>query len=404
MGSNSHDYLSNVAPKRARGDTDRRREHDKVTTLTGAGIPRERVEGANPLRVAWLSPLMRPLARVQAEALRARGIDVLLVTTDRHPESDARRDYEMVLDLRFRTASTWLAAWRRIREHRPDVVIAERVRDPRWIALAGRTPRIQLVHDERRDEGGPRRRDFAQAMFDRWASRSAATVTYSNYAAIAVAIRRDVAGTPVNVLPLCSDLDPALVSPFAGPQERHDFVVAGQLGSQKNIDVVLEAWQRHVDGGSWRGDELLLIGNGPLVIRTLPAYVRWRPGNYRYQDVVSTLAAAKGSVAHYRVASQSGVQMLSMHLGVMPIVSPVGGLPEYQPPVFPPIAVDDVAGLTAAFDELADPLTATLRGAAAARHYADSFAVDRAADGLSMVLSDVGRRMREESLWASGAK
>jgi glycosyltransferase involved in cell wall biosynthesis len=398
MGSNSYDYLSNFAPRGDRGGTDRWREHDKVTTMTGAGIPRDLVEGADSLRVVWLSPLMRPLARVQAEALRARGIDVLLVTTDRHPESDARRDYEMVLDLSFRTASTWLAAWRRIREHRPDIVIAERVRDPRWIALAGRTPRIQLVHDERRDEGGRRRRAFVRAMFDRWASRSAATVTYSNYAAIAVAIRRDVAGTPVNVLPLCSDLDPALVPPFAGPGERHDFVVAGQLGSQKNIDVVLEAWQRHVDGGSWRGDELLLIGNGPLVIRTLPAYVRWRPGNYRYADVVSTLAAAKGSVAHYRVASQSGVQMLSMHLGVMPIVSPVGGLPEYQPPVFPPIAVDDVAGLTAAFDELSDPLTATLRGAAAARHYADSFAVDHAADGLSMVLTDVGRRIGKASV------
>jgi glycosyltransferase involved in cell wall biosynthesis len=391
---NSHDYLSNAAPTGDRGGPDRSRKHDKVTTLTNASIPRDFTDSANPLRVVWLSPLMRPLARVQAEALRARGMDVLLVTTDRHPESDTRRDYEMVLDLSFRTASTWLAAWRRIREHRPDVVIAERVRDPRWIALAGRTPRIQVVHDERRDEGSRRRRAYARAMFDRWGSRSAATVTYSNYAAIAVAIRRDVAGTPVNVLPLCSDLDPALVPPFVGPDERHDFVVAGQLGSQKNIDVVLEAWQRHVDGGSWRGDELLLIGNGPLVIRTLPAYVRWRPGNYRYADVVSTMAAAKGSVAHYRGASQSGVQMLSMHLGVMPIVSPVGGLPEYQPPVFPPIAVDNVAGLTAAFDELSDPLTATLRGAAAARHYADWFAVDHAVDGLWNVLTAVGHRIR----------
>jgi glycosyltransferase involved in cell wall biosynthesis len=398
MGVNSHDYLSNGAPTGDRGGPDRSRKHDKVTTLTNASIPRDSTEGANPLRVVWLSPLMRPLARVQAEALRARGMDVLLVTTDRHPESDTRRDYEMVLDLSFRTASTWLAAWRRIREHRPDVVIAERVRDPRWIALAGRTPRIQVVHDERRDEGSRRRRAYARAMFDRWGSRSAATVTYSNYAAIAVAIRRDVAGTPVNVLPLCSDLDPALVPPFVGPDERHDFVVAGQLGSQKNIDVVLEAWQRHVDGGSWRGDELLLIGNGPLVIRTLPAYVRWRPGNYRYADVVSTMAAAKGSVAHYRGASQSGVQMLSMHLGVMPIVSPVGGLPEYQPPVFPPIAVDNVAGLTAAFDELSDPLTATLRGAAAARHYADWFAVDHAVDGLWNVLNAVGHRIRNASV------
>lgn len=135
---------------------------------------------------------------------------------------------------------------------------------------------------------------------------------------------------------------------------------------------------------------MLLIGNGPLVIRTLPAYVRWRPGNYRYADVVSTLAAAKGSVALYRGASQSGVQMLSMHLGVMPIVSSVGGLPEYQPPVLPPVGVDDAAGLAAAFDELSDPLTATLRGAAAARHYADSFAVDHAADGLFSVLTEVG--------------
>ena len=166
----------------------------------------------------------------------------------------------------------------------------------------------------------------------------------------------------VNVVPLCSDLDPALVPPFVGPDGRHDFVVAGRLGSHKNIDVVLEAWQRHVDGDSWRGDELLLIGDGPLTIRTLPAYVRWRPGSYRYADVVTTLAAAKGSVAHYRSASQSGVQVLSMQLGVMPIVSPVGGLPEYQPPGFPPVGVDDVAGLTAAFDDLSDPLTATLRG------------------------------------------
>src|ERR1700729_2036270 len=192
MGPNSHAYLSNVAPRGDRGGTDPSREHDKVTTLTGAGIPRDLLEGANPLRVVWLSPLMRPLARVQAEALRARGVDVLLVTTDRHPESDTARDYEMVLDQQFRTLSSWLAARRRIRDFRPDVVITEQVRDPR-------------------DEGSGQRRALLRALFDRWGSRSAATVTYSNYAAIAVAVRRDVAGTPVNVLPLCSDLDPALV-------------------------------------------------------------------------------------------------------------------------------------------------------------------------------------------------
>jgi glycosyltransferase involved in cell wall biosynthesis len=366
-----------------------------VTAMTGASIPRDYRGSANAPRVLWLSPLMRPLARVHAEELRGRGIDVLLVTTDQHPESDTAREYELVLDPRFRTASTWpatLAAQRRIREHRPDIVIAESVRDPRWIALAGRAPRIQLVHDERRDDGR-HRQVLARTAFAGWGARSAATVTYSNYAAIVVASRRDVAGTQVHVVPLCSDLDPTLVPAFVGPEERRDFVLAGRLNSHKNIDVVLEAWRRHVDGDKWRGDELLLIGDGPLTIRSLPAYVRWRPGTYRYADVATTLAAAKGSVTHYRSASQSGVQVLSMQLGVMPIVSPAGGLPEYQPPGFPPVGVDDVAGLAAAFDDLSDPLTATLRGGAAARHYVDNFAVDRAVDGLFEVLTGVCHRI-----------
>src|SRR5271166_4492270 len=286
--------------------------------MAKASIPVDHRGGTNALRVLWLSPLMRPLARVQAEGLRGRGIDVLLVTTDQHPESDTARDYELVLDPRFRMASTWpaaLAAQRRIREYRPDIVIAESVRDPRWIALAGRAPRVQLVHDERRDDGR-HRQVLARTAFDKWGVRSAATVTYSNYAAIAVATRRDVASTSVHVVPLCSDLDPELVPPFVGPDGRRDFVVAGRLNAHKNahknIDIVLEAWQRHVDGDKWRGDELLLIGDGPLTIRTLPAYVRWRTGSYHYADVVTTLAAAKGSVTHYRSASQSGVQVLSM--------------------------------------------------------------------------------------------
>src|ERR1700729_3708950 len=235
MGVNSHDYLSNGAPTGDRGGPDRSRKHDKVTTLTNASIPRDPTEGANPLRVVWLSPLMRPLARVQAEALRARGIDVLLVTTDRHPESDTRRDYEMVLDLSFRTASTWLAAWRRIREHRPDVVIAELVRDPRWIALAGRAPRIQLVHDDRPHDAIEERPAYERTVFDRWGARSAVTIAYSDHVAAAIAGRRDVRGTRIHVLPLTSDLDPGLVPPLAGPAERRDFVMIGRLHPYKNI-------------------------------------------------------------------------------------------------------------------------------------------------------------------------
>jgi len=346
--------------------------------------PREGV--ARAPRVLWLSPWMRSLARVQAEALRRCGADVLLVTSDLHPESDAARDYELVLDPRFRTASTWppsLAAWRRVRQYRPDVVIAELVRDPRWIALAGRVPRIQLVHDDRpHDWADGKRPAYEAAVLDCWGAGSAATVTYSDHVAAAVATRRDVTGTPVRVLPLTSDLDPALVPALVSVDGRRDFVMIGRLNPYKNVDVVLEAWQRHVDGGGWRGDNLVFIGDGPIMDRRLPKHTSWRAGTYRYQEVVTTLAAAKGSIAHYRRASQSGVQVMSMQLGVMPIVSTIGGLPEYQPPGCPPLGVDDVAGLVAVFDELADPVTAARRGVEAARYYAQRCDVDRVANRL----------------------
>lgn len=335
---------------------------------------------------------MRPLARVQTEALRRRGADVLLVTSDQHPESGPARDYELVLDPRFRTAATWgpsFAAWRRIRRYRPDVVITELVRDPRWIALAGLVPRIQLVHDDRPHDAGEQRPSYELEVFDRWGARSTATVTYSDYVAARVTTRRDVTGMPVHVLPLTSDLDPSLAAEPLGPQRRRDFVMIGRLNPYKNVEVVLRAWQQHVDGNRWRGDKLVLIGEASIDAARLPPHTEWRSGSYRYSDVLDTLATAKGSVAHYRRASQSGVQVLSMQLGVMPIVSDRGGLPEYQPPECRPVGVDDISGLAKAFNELADPACAARLGALAARHYAQRLTADHAAERLLDVIGSV---------------
>jgi glycosyltransferase involved in cell wall biosynthesis len=380
---------------------ERRRTRDALPTGAALLVEQQHsIRNVNSPRVLWLSPWMRPLARVQADALRRRGVDVLLVTTDHHhPEADAARDYELVLDPRVRTAATWpacFAAWRKVREFRPDVVIAELVNDPRWIALAGSAPRIQLIHDDGPKDSIEQRPAYERTVFNRWGARSTVTVTYSDYVAAAIAERRDVAGTHVHVLPLCSDLSADLVPSFVDPEGRRDFVMIGRLHPYKNLDVVLQAWQRHVAGPGWRGDELVLIGDGPVDAATLPEHTRWHPGKYRYVDIATTLAVAKGSIVHYRRASQSGVQVVSMQLGVTPIVSTAGGLPEFQPPGCPPIGVDDVAGLAAAFDELADPLTAALRGAEAKRDFEQRFAVDYGADRLLNVVTEVlaGRRAR----------
>jgi glycosyltransferase involved in cell wall biosynthesis len=344
------------------------------------------------LRVLWLSPWMRPLARVYTEALRRRGVEVLLVTSDQHPGSDIPREYELVLDPRLRSAASWPAtfeAGRRIRAWQADVVITELVRDPRWIAFAGTAPRVQLVHDDRAHGLEEHRPRHEQAIFDRWGARSAATVVFSDYVAAAVGDRRDIAGTTLHTVPLTSDLDPMLVEPPKPAMLRRDFVLIGRLNPYKNIDVVLDAWDRHVNGSGWRGDDLVLIGQGPPITRTLPKYTVWRSGTFHYRDVITTLAEAKGSVVHHRRASQSGVQVLSMQLGVVPIVSPVGALPEFQPPGLPPVDVDDVSALAAAFDTLADPVVAADQGAAAAQDYARRFCADRAAGRLLDVLLDV---------------
>jgi glycerol-3-phosphate dehydrogenase len=86
--------------------------------MTGASIPRDYRGSANTPRVLWLSPLMRPLARVQAEELRGRGIDVLLVTTDQHPESDTARDYELVLEQKISEAPLLTIYGGKITTHR----------------------------------------------------------------------------------------------------------------------------------------------------------------------------------------------------------------------------------------------------------------------------------------------
>jgi glycosyltransferase involved in cell wall biosynthesis len=356
------------------------------------GVPGRSISAVNSLRVLWLSPGMRQLARVRAEALRQRGVDVLLVTSDQFfPKSDTR-DYELVLDPRFRKAATWpatVAAWRQIREYRPDVVITELVSDPRWIVLAGGISRVQLVHDDRPHDPDEQLPGYKLAVLDRWGARSAATVACSQYVAAEIANRRDVAGTDVHVVPLCSDLDADEVPPFVGPEGRRDFVMLGRLNPYKNVNVVLSAWEQHVAGDGWRGDDLVFIGDGPAMARALPKHTRWQTGKYRYADVVATLAAAKASLAPHRRASQSGVQVLSMQLGVMPIVSTSGALPEFQPPECPPVGIDDVAGLAAAFDELADAHTAAKYGAAAARHYARHFTVDESTHRLLDVLTNV---------------
>jgi glycosyltransferase involved in cell wall biosynthesis len=317
------------------------------------------------MRVLWLSPWMRPLARIHADALRSVGHEVRLVTSDQHPESGLPRDDEWVLDPRPKRASTYRPFWRvrrEVRAYAPDVVVTELVRDPRWLSLAAGAPRIDVVHDDQPHDAGEQRPLWERTLFDRWRDRADLTIFFSEFVAEQV-------GRPQQaVVPLSSDVADADVPALVGATGRRDFVLSGRLNGYKNIPVALDAWRLHRDGPHFRGDELVLIGDGDLS-DDLPAGVRWQRGPFKYADQLDTLARAKASLVHYRRATQSGVQVLAMQLGVMPIVSPEGALPELQPPGGPVVDVDDARALADALDALADPARAEQQGRVAREAY-----------------------------------
>lgn len=335
----------------------------------------------------YLSPWLRPLARVYAESLIGAGARVLLVTSNKHPESDSARPYELVVDPRLKTPRTWpefVNAATRVRRFAPNVVVAEIVRDPRWMMFGMGVPRVQLVHDDQLRDEFDVWKWWEPTLFGPWLRRSVATIAFSKYVADAIGA--------TSIVPLTSDLDETRVAlpPLVPAEGRRDFVLFGRMYAYKNLDVAMQAWRAHTSGNSWRGDDLVLIGDGEWR-GAIPEHVVWHRNQFRYADVLADLARAKASLVHYRVPSQSGVQVLSMQLGVTPIVSPRGALPEFQPPGQTPVDVDDVEGLTRAFDLLADPIRAASSGAASREHYEHNYSARVSGLKLLEVLMSVAR-------------
>jgi len=347
------------------------------------------------MRVLWLSPWLRPIARIHAENLQSLGAEVMLVTSDLHPESDRARPYETVLLGRPVPTSGWLPvldAYRRAASFKPDIVVTELLRDPRWRAFATLAPRIRMVHDDKPHDETHTAPWWNRLFFDRWDADADATVVFSNY--VADNLRAAGATTRTYVAPLISDLDPTLVPDFVPAQRRRNFTLVGRQRPYKNHAVVFAAWDAHTRGSDWQGDELVLLGTGDISC-PLPAHTRWDRRAFEYRQVADELARAKGSIVHCRSASQSGVQVLSLQLGVPTLVSTAGALPEYQPPGSSITGIDDAAGLSRALDLLAEPSEAELQGKAALEHFNGHFDSTVAARRLLDIFHDVVDRSRQ---------
>lgn len=345
------------------------------------------------MRVLWLSPWLRPIARICAESLQENGAEVMLITADLHPESEGERDYELLLTGRPLPTADWVKipkAYAAAQRFKPDVVVTELLRDPRWRVFGHLAPRIRLLHDDQPHDVTHKDPWWIRS-FEPWDARAHATIVFSNYVASRVR-ETGVVRDPIYVAPLVTDLEPALVPDFVPSDDRRNFVQIGRQRPYKNHKVVLEAWSAHTKGAHWVGDELILLGSGDIDCN-LPAYTQWIRCDYKYRDVIDQLARAKGSIVHYRKASQSGVQVASMQLGVPPIISDAGALPEYQPASLSATGVDDVDGLAAAFDQLADPSVLETQSRLTLSHYNNNYAPALAANRLLEIFNDVVKKI-----------
>jgi glycosyltransferase involved in cell wall biosynthesis len=312
----------------------------------------------------------------------------MFITAPLHPEVNDVRPYEIELLGRPIPHRGWwplVGAYDQARKFKPDVVITELLRDPRWRVFAHLGPRIRLVHDAEPHDNTQRAPWWNRMFFDRWDAEADATIVFSDY--VADRVRAD-AKQPVYVAPLSSDLDLARVPDFVPGDQRRDFLLIGRQYPYKNHSVVFAAWDAHVRGPSWRGDDLVILGGGEIS-DPLPPNTTWHRGSYRYSEIIPRLAAAKGSVVFSRAASQSGVQVLSMQLGVPTLVSNAGALGEFQPMGINVMDRDDSVGLARAMDAVADPAESEAQGRRNRDHYLERFGADIAAKKFIEIFEDV---------------
>lgn len=326
-------------------------------------------------KVLWLAPWFRTLAVAWGNGLRDRGHEVLVVTTPAHFDAPPLEegDIELRSPWRSRAGLQEMRNCRRlIEQFAPSVVVGEHARDPRFAQLTPRgVPLIVTTHDHRPHDAANRTPVMRRLTTGRLLSRADQEVVFSHF----VEDRLGFRGHPVSVIPLTSEMPQWLVPSRVVPaDQRRDFVVVGRLSQYKNLPFILAAFDRHRQSSAFRGDRLVVLGDGDPGC-SLPDHVLWRRERFSFRDLAPILAAAKASLCVYLQGSQSGVQVTGMQCGTATLASDVGGLPEYLPPGQTPIKLGDVAALHDALDRLSQPHVAEAEGMASRRLYEARYTV-----------------------------
>ena len=255
-------------------------------------------------------------------ALTAAGYDTTVVTraarelTGSHVVSPVEDAHPL---RSHRRVATMAAAW--VRDERPDLVVVqnyvvpalERPLDAAVRAVGVRS--IVVVHDHRLHS----RAAGTRIGLRRRVRAAASVVTHSRF--VAGSLQQWSGRSDIGVVPLPA---PAIgaggVPAFPGTDDATAISFGVMKRSYKGTDVVCDLAAAGVPG--WR---FALAGVGAPEDR--PGVVA-APGYLSSPDLAATVGTATAAVLPYRIATQSAAVVLAQHLGVVPIASAVGGIPE----------------------------------------------------------------------------
>jgi glycosyltransferase involved in cell wall biosynthesis len=312
------------------------------------------------LRVLLALDWFLKVAEGQARGLRSLGDEVLLLCRSHSLEygGDDRERRAVLTTLedagvevlevpgkryRPRHLDAIVAAGRRIRRWRPDVVSAHENYDPRLWALCRSHPLVLTLHDPVRHPGDPPAALPERLVGAAWARSADRLVVHGSELVADLPVR--LHRREIRVVPHGIDVHPEPLPPPATPT----VLLFGRLGRYKGLRVLLEAmrilWESRPEV------RVLIAGRGPEA-RHVPRDERVTLiERYIAEDELDPLfARASVCVLPYLQASQSGVGLQAIARGVPVVVTRAGALPDLTADPAAIVPVGDAPALARALE------------------------------------------------------
>jgi glycosyltransferase involved in cell wall biosynthesis len=236
--------------------------------------------------------------------------------------------------------------WRTVREHRVGVLITHSHYDPRFLLLGLTRRNLLVIHDPQPHSGDEASAHAAGARAITRIAESSASCVMLHSALLVDQLRVGLRGHPRLIAPHgCTPAD----HPVLPPPQPHCLMV-GRMYSYKGADIGVAAFK--VVERERSDCQMTVAGEGPIATalaqRPHSRNLTVKDGYVAEESLERLIRSASLVLLPYRDATQSGVGLKAIAMGIPCVVSAAGALPDLVPEghramVVAPGSVDELA-------------------------------------------------------------